>query len=196
MEPADFAVRIEEVMTEECTSYECVLLDENEIGVLWSFIVEDNISGYIGIDENEDTFKMRTVTLGLHLKEISDLSREELFDLLERNAELINANLCVVKIPAKNEAEAEEQEPVFVEEGEDLIFDDDEDEGEESGTREVLIIQTRLPFEAFEPDDFQGFVSNLLFQADMFLNRNEGEEEDDDLDIDGDDMDDDQDDEE
>lgn len=196
MEPADFAVRIEEVMTEECTSYECVLLDENEIGVLWSFVVEDNISGYIGIDENEDTFKMRTVTLGLHLKEISDLSREELFDLLERNAELINANLCVVKIPARNEAEDEDQEPVFVEEGEDLIFEEDEEDNEESGTREVLIIQTRLPFEAFEPDDFQGFVSNLLFQADLFLNRNEDEEDEDDLDLDGDDMDDIEDDEE
>lgn len=173
MLPADFAVRIEEVMTEECSSYECILLDENEIGVLWSFVVEEHITGYIGIDENEDTFKMRTVTLGIHLKEITDMDRDELVGLMESNSELINANFCIVKTPGPG-AQEESEEPIFVDEGEDLIYDDEDEESD--GLREILIIQTRLPFEAFEPDDFPGFVSNLLFQADMFLNSGEGDE--------------------
>ncbi len=179
MEPADFAVGIEEVMMEECTSYECVLLDENEIGILWSFVVEDSISGYIGIDENEDTFNMRTVTLGLHLKDVSGMTRDALMGILEINSELINANLSVVKIgaPSAEEDSEEDTEVAFADEGEDLIFDDDEEGDEEAESREILIIQTRLPFEAFAPEDFQGFVSNLLFQADLFLNRETDEED-------------------
>lgn len=187
MEPADFAVRIEEIMAEECTSYECVMLDENEIGILWTFLIEDSISGYLGIEDNEETLNVRTVSVGLHLKDITDVSREELLGFLELNSELINANFSVVKFPAKP-AEDEAPEPVFVDEGEDLIYDDDE-EGEEGEVemRDLLIIQTRLPFEAFSPEDFGAFVQNLLFQADTFLNRDDEEDEDmDDLtDLDG-----------
>ncbi len=184
MEPADFAVRIEEVMGEECSSYECVLLDEEEIGILWSFVIEENISGYIGIDENEDTFKMRTVTLGLHLKEITGASREELVDYFSMNAELINANLSVVQLPANPEQEEDSDEVPYAEEGEDMVFDDDDDEEDSgNGDREILVIQTRIPFDAFEPDDFSGFVSNLIFQADLFLNRDE-QDDSEDLDLD------------
>lgn len=172
MEPADFAVRIEEVMGEECSSYECVLLDEEEIGILWSFVIEESISGYIGIDENEDTFKMRTVTLGLHLKEITGASREELIEIFGMNNELMNANLSVVQLPARPQEEQGDEEVPYADEGEDMVFEDEEDD-EANGDREILVIQTRLPFDAFDPDDFQGFVSNLIFQADLFLNRDE-----------------------
>ncbi len=182
MEPADFAVRIEEVMTEECSSYECVLLDDNEIGVLWTFLIEDTIGGYLGIEDNEDTLNVKTVSVGLHLKDITDSTREDLLEILGLNAELINANFSVVKFPAKPPAE-EEEEPVFVEEGEDLIFDDDDDDDDEE-MRDLLIIQTRLPFDAFEPEDFGAFVKNLLFQADTMLGRKDDEEEDDDDDLD------------
>ncbi|HNX77592.1 MAG TPA: hypothetical protein PLM07_17815 [Candidatus Rifleibacterium sp.] len=175
MEPADFAVKIEEVMTEECSSYECQLLDDDEIGILWTFLIEDTISGYLGIEDNEDTLKVKTISVGLHLKDITDYSREEVMAILEANGELINANFSVVKFPSR---EPEEKEPVFVEEGEDLIFDDeDEDEPE---MRDLLIIQTRLPFDAFEPKDFSAFVHNLLFQADTMLGSGEDDEDDDD----------------
>jgi len=178
MEPADFAVKIEEVMAEECSSYECVLLDDNEIGVLWTFLIEDSISGYLGIEENEETLNVRTVSVGLHLKDISDCSREELLEILEMNAELINANFSVVKYPAKPPKEEGEEEVAFADEGEDLIFEDDDDE--EPEMKDLLIIQTRLPFEAFAPEDFPGFVQNLLFQADTMLNREEEEDDDED----------------
>lgn len=178
MEPADFAVRIEEIMAEECTSYECVLVDEEQIGILWTFLIEDTITGYLGIEDNEETLNVRTVSVGLHLKDITGISREELMELFELNGELINANFSVVKFPAKQSAD-EEQEPVFVDEGEDLIYDDDEDENEEAELHDLLIIQTRLPFDAFSPDDFGAFIQNLLFQADTMLNKDKDEEEDD-----------------
>ena len=180
MELADFAVRIEEIMAEECTSYECVLVDDDEIGVLWTFIVEDTISGYLGIEDNEDTLNVRTVSVGLHLKDITDLSRDELLEILEHNGELVNANFSVVKYPAKQQDDTKE-EPVFVEEGEDLIF---EEEDEEQELRDLLIIQTRLPYEAFSPDDLGSFIQNLLFQADLMLNRDDEEDEDEDEDLD------------
>lgn len=175
MEPADFAVRIEEVMTEECSSYECMLLDENEIGVLWSFLIEETISGYLGIEDNEDTLNVKTVSLGLHLKDITEASREEILAILELNGELINANFSVVKFPVKQANDSDE--PVFVDEGEDLVYDDEDEE--EPEMRDMLIIQTRLPFEAFSPDDFGAFVQNLLFQADTFLGQNDEEDEED-----------------
>jgi hypothetical protein len=40
MEPADFAVQIEEIMAEVTSEYECVILDENDIGMLWTFVIE------------------------------------------------------------------------------------------------------------------------------------------------------------
>ncbi|MDD3148578.1 MAG: hypothetical protein PHD82_14890 [Candidatus Riflebacteria bacterium] len=181
MEPADFAVRIEEVMTEECSSYECVLLDDNEIGILWTFLIEDTISGYLGIEDNEDTLNVKTVSIGLHLKDITDYSRDDLLELLGLNADLINSNFSVVKLPARPPKDDEKEEPVFVEEGEDLIFDDDDDD-EEPEMRDLLIIQTRLPFDAFEPEDFGAFVKNLLFQADTMLSPREDEDIDEEFD--------------
>ncbi|MGI6446310.1 MAG: hypothetical protein ACOX2I_11550 [Candidatus Ozemobacteraceae bacterium] len=165
MEPADFAVQIEEIMAEVTSEYECVILDENEIGMLWTFVIEDSISGYIGIEENEDGVKVKTVSVGLHLKDITDVSKEELMALFELNGELINANFSVVKYPAKESNKPDE--PVFIEEGEDYDYEDSDSPPE---LRDLLIIQTRLPYEAFLPEDFEAFVNNLMFQADMLLN--------------------------
>ena len=171
MEPADFAVRIEEVMVEECTSYECVLIDDDEIGRLWTFVIEDTFSGYLSVDDNEESLKVRTVTLGLNLKDITGASREELLELLSRNAGLVSANFSVMKFPV---ADNDEEEPVMIDEGEDVEFADVESEPE---LHDMLIIQTRLPFEAFAPEDFGDYVQNLLFQADLQLSSRDGDED-------------------
>ncbi|MBU1107535.1 MAG: hypothetical protein KKB51_12770 [Candidatus Riflebacteria bacterium] len=171
MEPADFAVRIEEVMAEECSSYECVLLDDDDIGILWTFVIEDTFSGYLGIEDNEETMKVRTVSVGLHLKDITDITREELLELFASNGELVSANFSVVKVPVSVQ---EEDEPVIIDEGDDLVLDEDDEN--QSEMRDMLIIQTRLPFEAFSPDDFGGFIQNLLFQAELFLTNDEEDE--------------------
>ncbi|PKL45836.1 MAG: hypothetical protein CVV41_02195 [Candidatus Riflebacteria bacterium HGW-Riflebacteria-1] len=171
MEPADFAVRIEEVMAEECSKYECVLVDDDEIGILWTFVIEDTFSGFLSVEDNEETLKVRTVTLGMHLKDITDISREELLELFASNASLVSANFSVVKFPVAQDEAA----PVIIDEGEDLEIDEDDEQPE---MRDMLIIQTRLPFEAFSPDDFGGFVQNLLFQAEMYLTQSEDDDED------------------
>ena len=116
---ADFAVQIEEVMAKECSSYECVLCDEHEIGVLWSFLLEDSISGFIGVEDNEEGLGIHTVTTGIHLKDISEMDRNELMHILELNSELINACFTVVHIQEKTD---EEPEPVFAEEGESVEY--------------------------------------------------------------------------
>jgi hypothetical protein len=170
MEPADFAVQIEEVMGEECSAYECLLIDEDEIGRLWTFVIEDTFSGYLSIEDNEETLKVRTVTVGINLKDITEAPREELLALLTRNAGLVSANFSVVKYPV---ARAEE-EPVMLDEGEDLVYGDADEEPE---MRDMLIIQTRIPFDAFAPEDFIGYVQNLLFQADLQLLSQEDDED-------------------
>ncbi len=86
------------------------------------FCYRDSISGYIGIEESEDGVKVKTVSVGLHLKDITDVSKEELMALFELNGELINANFSVVKYPAKESNKPDE--PVFIEEGEDYDYED------------------------------------------------------------------------
>jgi hypothetical protein len=169
MELADFAVHIEEVMAEVATEYECIMTDENDVGTFWHFILEDALSGYIGVEETEGLGDIKTVNLGLHLKDITDASRGELMELLEINGELINANFSVIKYPAS--APTDDSVP-FAEEGEDLDYD----EQVEPELRDLLIIQSRIPFEVFAPEDFDAFVSNLMFQADMFLMGDEEDE--------------------
>ena len=171
---ADFAVHIEEVMANACSSYECVLCDEHEIGILWSFLLEDSISGFIGIEDNEDGLGIQTVTTGIHLKDISELDRNELLHLLELNSELINACFTVVHIQEKPE---EEPEPVFAEEGESIEYNNDEEDEEEiPNTKEILLIQCKIPLSAFDPNDFSGIIQNLMIQSDLALNQNQEEE--------------------
>lgn len=168
---ADFAVKIEEVMAKECTSYECVICDEHDIGVLWSFVLEDSISGFIGVEDNEDGLGINTVTTGIHLKEISDYERDDLLHILELNSELINACFTVAHIQEKN---LEEPEPVFAEEGESIEYEENNDE--EVPSKEVLMIQCKIPLHAFDAEDFPGIVQNLMIQSDLALNQNQDEE--------------------
>ena len=172
---ADFAVQIEEVMAKECSSYECVLCDEHDIGILWSFLLEDSISGFIGVEDNEEGLGIHTVTTGIHLKDISELDRNELLHLLELNSELINACFTVVHIQEKTN---QEPEPVFAEEGESVEYGNDENEEEEGNlnTKEILLIQCKIPLSAFDPNDFSGIIQNLMIQSDLALNQNQEEE--------------------
>lgn len=169
---ADFAVQIEEIMAKECSSYECVLCDEHEIGVLWSFLLEDSISGFIGVEDNEEGLGIHTVTTGIHLKDISEMDRNELMHILELNSELINACFTVVHIQEKSE---EEPEPVFAEEGESVEYDNEEEE-ENINTKEILLIQCKIPLSAYDPNDFSGIIQNLMIQSDFALNQNQEEE--------------------
>jgi hypothetical protein len=95
-----------------------------------------------------------TVSIGLYLKDISDYLREDLIHILYANSELINANLSVVKVPVAVQAEDEEADPDEEAATEPPVMEE----------REILIISTRLPFDAFEPDDFRGYIDNMLFQ--------------------------------
>ncbi len=170
---ADFAVQIEEIMAKECSSYECVLCDEHDIGILWSFLLEDSISGFIGVEDNVEDLGIYTVTTGIHLKDISELDRSELLHLLELNSLLINACFTVVHIQEKTE---EEPEPVFAEEGESIEYDNDDEEEEPTNTKEILLIQCKIPLSTFDPNDFSGIIQNLMIQSDLALNQNQEEE--------------------
>ena len=171
---ADFAVNIEEVMAKECSSYECVVCDENDIGILWSFVLEDSISGFISVEDNEEGLGINTVAIGIHLKDISDFERDDLIHILELNTELINASFSVVHILEKNQ---EEPEPVFAEEGESIEYEDDTDNEENTTKKEILMIQCKIPLSAFDAEDFTGIVQNLMMQSDFALNQNQAEEE-------------------
>ena len=168
---ADFAVQIEEIMAKECSSYECVLCDDHDIGILWSFLLEDSISGFIGVEDNEEGLGIHTVTTGIHLKDISEMDRNELMHILELNSELINACFTVVHIQEKSD---EEPEPVFAEEGESVEYDNEEEEN--INTKEILLIQCKIPLSAYDPNDFSGIIQNLMIQSDFALNQNQEEE--------------------
>lgn len=168
MEAADFAVRIEEVMAEEGISYECIFEDEEEIGRIWKFQIEDTIDGYVALEDNEETLGIQTVALGLYLRDITDYAREDLIGLFYANADFVNASFSVVKVPVPIES--------------DVVPDLDEEEEiePEFEEREILTIQSRIPADAFEPDDFKTYVENMLYQYQITMEAYEGEGEDED----------------
>jgi hypothetical protein len=166
MEPADFAVRMEEVLNEECSEYVCLLVDEDDIARLWNFVIEDSINGFIAYEDNEDTIGVPTITVGINLGDVTEAGREELADLLDKNGDLVNATLCLINVPV-------EKDEIDVEEELELDM-----EPEEPDTRDLLFIQTKVPYEAFEPEDFPGYIGNLMFQTETFIDGTADEEED------------------
>lgn len=171
MEPADFAVKIEEVMAEECTEYECVFEDEEEIGRIWNFILDDSISGYVGLEDNEETLGIQTVSVGIHLQDVTDLPREDIVNLFSANAEFINATLSIINIPLPVDSDEE----VEVDEDEDEEQDDDQEP--EVQLRELLIIQSRFLLESFDPADLRSHIDNMLFQHEAILGTTDDEDE-------------------
>ncbi len=166
MELADFAVYIEEILAEVATEYECAMVDENDIGVFWLFMLEETISGFVAAEDNKDSIDINTVTIGIHLEDITDLYKDELVNLLDINGKLINANLSVFQFPVKV-SEQEVAEGMGADGGFEGL--DEGDEEAEVELRDLLTIQTRLPLEAFAPEDFEALVNNLMFQVEMFL---------------------------
>ena len=167
MEIVDFGVAIEEIMDKECSAYECLVHDDDDVGYLWSFVIEDSIGGFVGVEDNEDTFGIHTATVGLHLKDVTNHTREQLIDILEMNTEMINACFGVTKFPASLPEGEDEMEDAILE----MI------DGNESPEREMLVIQSRIPLDVFEPADFMGYVQNLMFQAELMLVGPEDDEE-------------------
>ena len=176
MEAADFAVKIEEVMNEECTAYECIFEDEEEIGRIWKFQIEETIDGYIAIEENEETIGIQTVSIGLYLRDITDYSRDDLLELFYANADFLNASFSIVKIPV----------PVEDQRIPDLDEEDPEDEEIETEEHEILTIQSRMPADAFDPNDFKTYIENMLYQYQIAMDASGENDEDDDEEIEDD----------
>ncbi len=174
MEAADFAVRIEEVMAEECTTYECIFEDDEEIGRIWKFQYEETIDGYIALEDNEETLGIQTIAMGLYLRDITDYTRDDLVSLFYANADFINASFSIVKIPV----------PIENDQIRDLDEEEDQEESEtEFEEREILTIQSRIPADAFEPDDFKTYVENMLYQYQVTMEAYENDEESEELDM-------------
>ena len=68
----------------------------------------------------------------------------------------------------------EEPEPVFAEEGESIEYNDNEEDEineENSLSKEILMIQCKIPLVSFDANDFSGIIQNLMIQSDMALNQ-------------------------
>jgi hypothetical protein len=179
MEPADFAVRIEEIMAEECSEYVCLMVDEDEIGRLWNFTVEETIRGFLAFEDNQETIAIPTITVGIHIGDVTDHDPEDLKHLLTVNGDFINACLTVVNVPAESEDEEEPFETDADDDLENIPMEDEENDGPQK-SQDLLFIQTKVPFDAFDPEDFMGYVQNLIFQTDAFMGNGDSDEEDED----------------
>lgn len=166
MELADYSLLIEEALNKETTDYECIELDEDDVAVGWSFVIEDAIPGYLFIDENEYTYDLPTVSMGLHILDVTELSREALVRILKNNAGLINATFSIVNIPVLTETDEKSVDK-------NTSFDDDfmeyVSEKEQEEFYDILTIQSKVPLDAFQPEDFMTYIQNLLFQTELFM---------------------------
>jgi hypothetical protein len=73
------------------------------------------------------------------------------------NSEFINASLSVIKIPIPIEEDAELDEETDLENS-DLVE-----------MHDFLVIHSRIPLEIFNPEDFMGYIENMLVQYEVLL---------------------------
>lgn len=166
---ADFSAKIEEVLSQECTKYECNKTNSDDVGLDWSFVIEDSISGYIFVEKNVDTFNMPTVSIGLYLMDVTDATKDELAEFLALNHSFLNASVALTTVPNLNDLTDQLDENSTEDEIAEAISD--------APSKDILTIQTRIPLEAFEPDDFVSLIQNLLFQFEIFSSAEEDDED-------------------
>ena len=95
MEFADFAVEIEQILAEATTNYECVVVDEDDIGMMWNFTYEDIADGFLYIEKESVPFEIPTITLAVYLGAITDAPPEILKFILTLNGALINSAISI-----------------------------------------------------------------------------------------------------
>jgi len=161
MEFADFAVEIEKVLADLTTQYECATTDEDDIGMLWNFIYEDTVEGFILVEKDAPPFQIPTITITLHLGEVNGAPEEFLKYILGMNMVLINATLAIISTPSLPNGEQEEND--------DVDEDDEETENESTGFVDELAISTKMPYEAFTPEELADYLNLLVAQSDFVM---------------------------
>ena len=131
------AEEIQGVLEKEATRFDC---SKNDAGSLCWFFEIDDVAGLISCEENTEDIGIPTVTLMLPLADTEDLSREDLLELLSRNAQMFHAALTCTS-PFETE----------------------------SGTQRLLAIQHRFATHDFNAASFLEYVETLQFNAVTFL---------------------------
>ena len=176
MEFADFAVEIEETLAKVTTEYECTMLDEDEIGLGWHFLFEDSIDGFLICEKEDELFGFPTVTIALRIADLTGMPSFLIKSLFELNMAFINVSLSLVQMPGVDSDEAENAE--------DNDFDDEEvKEQDELALTDNLVMRMKIPYEQFQPTDFEDYLQTLISQSDVVfdfldsLSEDEDEEE-------------------
>lgn len=160
MEFADFAVELEKVLAEVVTDYDCAMTDEDDIGMLWNFIYEDTVEGFILVEKDAPPFAISTLTITLHLGVITGAPEEFLRYVLGINISLMNASLSIIRAPELPNKEEQD-------------FDED-DEGEDEYNDSTvlvdeLVISTKMPYDAAKPEELADYLNLLVVQSDYVM---------------------------
>ena len=94
---------IEQELKSTVDSYELLGEKFDEQEGSWFFAFEDpNLIGFISYEENKEDLNVPTVSLAISLGEASELTLEDLQNLLDISGELINASFSIQNLDEEN----------------------------------------------------------------------------------------------
>ena len=154
MEFADFAVEIEKVLSEVTSQYECAMVDDNDIGVLWNFLYEDSAEGFLLVEKDSPPFQIPTITITIHLGEITGAPVEFLKFVMGMNMVLVNSSLAIINSPVEDSEDKEADEENLEDNERDSFIDE-------------LVLTMKMPYEAFIPAELLDYLNLLVAESDF-----------------------------
>lgn len=64
-------------------------------GAAWAYVLNDNLMGYISLENLDEMEDMPLITVSLSICDVAELSWDELLEVLEANSDLLGACFCV-----------------------------------------------------------------------------------------------------
>lgn len=103
----DFSIlaqKVEEALGQQTLEFE-VLVPVMDDGAMWGFMLANELSGFVTLEANLDTYNLPTLSIALSLGALEEVGREDLLDLLDLNGQLLGVSLTMT--PALGEEQTE-----------------------------------------------------------------------------------------
>jgi hypothetical protein len=94
MDMTSLCPKIEQSLADIGTEFE--RLDEpSPDGGAWAYEINEDFSGFVTCENNTDDLNIPTISISLSLGPVTDLTRDDLLDLMDINGDLLGASLTV-----------------------------------------------------------------------------------------------------
>jgi hypothetical protein len=91
---------MEDVLYCICAKVDRIDKPENK-GAAWQFELQEDLNGIVSVDSNIESINVPTVTIALDLGDMSDMTKQEILNLLKKNDDFFQATLVAVEDNSK-----------------------------------------------------------------------------------------------